>query len=394
MRIGIDTRFLTHPQAGGFKAYTTHLVKALARVDADNEYVLYLDRSGSAGALPQTGPNFRVRVVTGTHRGIGPVWREQVLLARTASQDRLDVFHSPALSAPLFVPCPLLLTIHDMIWYHRPTTAEARPSLRRNLMWWYYRVISERAILRAHALLTVSRSAQSSILQVFASMRERTFVTYEAAGTEFVPVHDAARVSDVRRRHALPVEYILALGSADPRKNIRTLLDAYGKLPVALRARYPLVIVWTHSLLMEDAKAQVSRLGLSNGVRFVHRVSDGDLAVLYNQAKLFVFPSRQEGFGLPLLEAMASGTPVVAADNSSIPEVAGSAALLVDACDPDALSAAMARVLSDPALRADLAHRGVLRARSFSWERCARETVAAYRLVHTSARNRPCSRRP
>jgi glycosyltransferase involved in cell wall biosynthesis len=322
------------------------------------------------------------------------VWREQVLLARTASQDRLDVFHSPALSAPLLIRCPLLMTIHDMIWYHRPPTANGRQSLRRNLMWWYYRVISERAILRAHALLTVSRSAQSSILQVFASMRERTFVTYGAAGAEFVLGHDAARVTDVRRRHTLPLEYIMALGSADPRKNIRTLLDAYSRLPAALRARYPLVIVWTHSLLMEDAKAQVSRLGLCSRVRFVCRVSDGDLAVLYNQATLFVFPSRQEGFGLPLLEAMASGTPVVAGDNSSIPEVAGNAALLVDACDPNALSQAIARVLSDPALRADLAHRGVVRARSFSWERCARETIAAYRLVHNSARNRSCSRRP
>jgi glycosyltransferase involved in cell wall biosynthesis len=377
VRIGIDARFLTHPQPGGFRTYTTHLVRALARVDSENEYVLYVDRpwSESTGDFP---PNFQVRAVTATVTGLGQIWREQVLLARSAVRDRLDVFHAPALSAPLSIHSPLVVTVHDMIWYSGSPAASGGASLRRHLMWWYYRAVPQRAIRRAQALITVSRSAERDILDVFPFVRGRIFVTYEAAGSGFVPAHDPERVGEVRRRYGLPDEYIMAFGSADPRKNVWTLVDAYSRLPEALRARWPLVVIWAHLRLREAVTRQVEDLGLRGRVLLLRDVPDRDMPVLYNQARLFIFPSRQEGFGLPLLEAMASGTPVVAADNSSLPEVAGDAALLIDASDPDAMAGAVSCVLTDPVVRADLVGRGLARARLFSWERCARETLAAY----------------
>jgi alpha-1,3-rhamnosyl/mannosyltransferase len=170
----------------------------------------------------------------------------------------------------------------------------------------------------------------------------------------------------------------LALGSADPRKNMPALVRAYAQLPADLRTKTSLAIVCTHQSLEPRLAGLVDSLNTASRVRFLHQVSADSLVALYNEAALFVFPSIQEGFGLPLLEAMACGTPIVAADNSAIPEIAGDAALLVDPMDADAMAGRMRRVLTDAPLRAALVRAGLRRAATFSWERCARETVDAY----------------
>lgn len=175
--------------------------------------------------------------------------------------------------------------------------------------------------------------------------------------------------------------FILAIGSADPRKNIATLLEAYARLPETMRTRHNLVIVWTHPLLAESIANQARACGIGEHVRFLHHVSNDDLIMLYNAASFFVFPSRYEGFGLPILEAMACGAPVIAANNSSIPEVAGDAAILVDAELPAMMAHAMVRLLEDDALRHEMSARSLHRATAFSWQRCARETLAVYQSI-------------
>jgi glycosyltransferase involved in cell wall biosynthesis len=379
MRIGIDARFLTHPQHGGFKTYTECLIAALAQVDTENEYILYLDRSRDWQTKLPDQRNFTSRVVPGLFPFIGLPWREQVSLSRCAARDRLDLLHSPCLTAPLYLTCPSVVTIHDMIWYFPERYATKPQPPGRRMMELYYRLVPRYAAFHASSIVTVSQASKQEIVQDLHLSADRVFVTYEAARRIYQPVRDEERIRAIRSKHNLNDKFILAIGSADPRKNISTLVNAFGIMPDALRAEFKLVVVWTHPFLTPSLALRIKELGLENQVRFLQSVSDEDLVLLYNVSSLFVFPSLYEGFGLPLLEAMACGTPVVAADNSSIPEIAGDAALLFEAHDAQAIADTMTRVLTNDALRLGLAQKGLGRAEAMTWDKCARQTVDVYR---------------
>jgi glycosyltransferase involved in cell wall biosynthesis len=379
MKIGIDARFLTHPQPGGFKTYTENLIAALAEVDANNTYVLYVDRPPQPGAHIPDRPNFTLQVVSGSAPLVGMFWREQVALARRAARDRIDVLHSPCLTAPLQLSCPSVVTIHDMIWREpRKFSQRTQPSAKRAMIEWYYRFVPERAAHKASAIITVSNDAKNRIVKQLSVAPERIAVTYEAAKSIYRRIDDASPLESVRRKYDLSSGYILAVGSADPRKNLATLARAYALLTDELKSQHPLAIVWTHRFLAREMAEYVQALGIADRVRFLENVSDADLVLLYNAAALFVFPSLYEGFGLPPLEAMACGTPIAAADNSSIPEIVGEAARLFPAADERAMAQTIARILGDTKLRSDLIATGLERAAEFSWLRCARETMAVY----------------
>lgn len=382
MLIGIDARFLTHPQNGGFKTYTKNLVQALSDIDTRNEYILYVDREPEEpNCLPQK-PNFMTRVLPGTTPLIGMAWREQYSLPRHIGRDGLDLFHSPCLTAPLWTRCPLVVTIHDMIWYLPDCSQQTlHKEAKRQLMSWYYRRVPEIVARHATAVITVSYDARDSILRHLPLNAEQIYVTHEAAGTIFRPIDDRERLNRIRQAFGLGTEFVLAIGSADPRKNLRNLVLAYAELPAALRATYHLVIVWTHPLLSAEIERTVATLGLEDSVEFLQGVGDEDLVGLYNIATLFVFPSLREGFGLPPLEAMACGTPVSAADNSSIPEIVGDAAVLFNAEINASITDALHRVLTDEDLQAHLSQIGLERARQFSWTQCAHETLQVYRSL-------------
>jgi glycosyltransferase involved in cell wall biosynthesis len=203
-------------------------------------------------------------------------------------------------------------------------------------------------------------------------------VTYEAAPRIFKRIDDEASIRVVLGRYGLEARYILGIGSADPRKNVQTLLRAYASMELKLQEIHQLVIILTHSSMGINLIQQAQALGLTGRVRFLENVPDNDLVLLYNAAILFVFPSVEEGFGLPLLEAMACGVPVVASDNSSLPEIAADAAILVEARDADAIGSVMSEVLTQESIQQRLRARGMERASSFSWERCALQTILGY----------------
>jgi glycosyltransferase involved in cell wall biosynthesis len=379
MRIGIDARFLTHPQNGGFKTYTENLITALAEIDQKNTYFLYLDRiPDEKTRLPQKN-NLVYRVINGRNPIFGMFLREQFGLPFWAAKDKLDLLHSPCLSAPLHLKCASVVTIHDMIWYSLVNNSmKSHNSIKKKFMNWYYYIVTQHAALNASAILTVSQASKDCITQILGIPSEKVFVTHEASNPIFHQVLNRKQTFAIRRKYDLPCDYIMAIGSADPRKNVSIIFKAFAQLPASTKANYQLVIIWTNSLLAEKLMKHVVELGLDKSVRFIAHVSNEDLVLLYNEASLFVFPSLEEGFGLPPLEAMACGTPVIAADNSSIPEILGDAALLVGADDVDALACNMTQILSDPTAQAELTQKGLDRAALFSWQKCARETIEVY----------------
>jgi glycosyltransferase involved in cell wall biosynthesis len=353
----------------------------LAAIDRDNEYILYLDRAADERANRRPA-NFVTRVVPGATPVIGMPWREQVGLAVYARKDRLDLLHAPNLTAPLRSGCPTVVTLHDVIWLfpERFAQQQASWSVPRQLMQWYYRWIPLWAAQRAAAVITVSQASKDDIVRHLHIAPDRVFVTVEAQNDRFRPA-PIDQVDALRERYRLNGEFIMALGSADPRKNIRTLLNAYSRLSSEVRARYRLVIIWAHESLTAALMRQVEELGLADRVTFIPRVPAADLVLFYNAAALFVFPTLYEGFGLPPLEAMACGTAVVASNNSSIPEVVGEAALLFDADHPESITGAITQALTAPGVRARMIEQGLARAASFSWLECARQTLAAYRFA-------------
>lgn len=388
MRIGIDARFLTHPQVGGFKTYSENLILALSEIDSENEYILYVDRPPNQKTRLPKRSNFKVHIVPSNLPLIGMPWREQISLSRQVNRDRLDIFHSPCLTAPLRAPCPLVVTLHDMIWFFSNEFARKKPwSAHRKVMDMYYRFVPERAARNAAAVLTVSQAAKESIVRHLGLPDEKIFITYEAANSIYRQVGEE-QIEAVRQKYMLNSEFILAIGSADPRKNISTLVQAYSLLPVALQQRFQLVNVWTHQFLAPELKKQIEVLGLGDRVTFLQQVSDENLALLYNAASLFVFPSRYEGFGLPLLEAMSCGTPVIAANNSSIPEVTGDAALLFAADDVEAMARQMSQLLIDCKLQKSLIEKGLERASGFSWMNCGHQTLKVYERIHSAQNER------
>jgi len=253
--------------------------------------------------------------------------------------------------------------------------------MKRRLMQAYYQWAPEKAAQQAVIVITVSHAARNDILRDLHLPAERVVVTHEAASAQYQRVTDETFLDSALKRHGLTPGFLLALGSADPRKNIGTLLKAYARLAPALQTAHPLAIIWAHNHLSGAIAEQARMLGILDHVRFLQHVPDADMPALYSGASAFVFPSRYEGFGLPLLEAMACGTPVIASDNSSIPEVVGDAGLLVTAEDDAGMADAIHRVLTDAGLHSALVQKGLAHAGAFTWRRCAQETLAAYTMA-------------
>ncbi len=367
MRIGIDARLIYYRQAG-IGQYTQSLIEGLAHeAPPDGRFVILQHRHDTHNLTPD--PRFRRRSTwTPCHHPL-----EQLTLPLEIWPLKLDLLHSPDYIPPFRRNCRSVITVHDLAFLHFPellTTDSAR----------YYSQI-DRAVREAEGIIAVSHATQRDLMNLLGVPAHRVTVVHEAANPIFRVIEDEAdALRDVRARYGLPERFILFLGTIEPRKNLPTLIQAYRLLCMAEGPHGPsLVVAGARGWLFDSVFILVEQLGLSDRVLFTGGIPWADVPAFYNLAEVFVFPSLYEGFGLPPLEAMACGTPVVAANVSSIPEVVGDAGLLVDPNDAEGLAEALGRVLNDATLRQDLRRRGLARAAGFSWDRAARETLAVYR---------------
>ena len=366
MRVAIDATAIPRQMAGA-GVYTDSLVRAIREADRENDYVVFARRGAFAG-LARTG--FRIAPAPTPNRPARLLW-EQCLLPLQLRRRGVDLLHSPHHTTPLVAPgCRQVVTFHDLTFFLLP--ARYPPSRRL-----YFQAVSRASARRADALIVPSETVKRDVVRILAVPQSRITTVYEAPAPIFRPIEDGAMLARVRQKYRLPHRFILSVGSLEPGKNRTRLIQAFHKL----RRRgleHRLVIVGGRAWKYEGDLELVERLGLSGEVLFTGYVPAEELAALYNCAELFVFPSLYEGFGLPVLEAMACGVPVVTSNVSALPEVAGDAALLAQPHDIEELADAMERPLRQSRLRASLRARGLKRAAQFSWERAARETVAVY----------------
>lgn len=297
----------------------------------------------------------------------------QFAVARLARRLGLDVVHDPTGAMPLFLTgSARVVTIHDAVPYVYPRTSS-------RLDWLIYRLWLPFAIRRANQVITDSRQSCEDIMANLPVQSDKIVVIPLAADGRFRPM-EPAEVAPILREYGVDGPYILYVGSLTARKNLPRLVEAYARLR-RWSERWKLVVAGVRKWKSAPIFDAVQRLGLESHLHFTGYVADEDLPALYNGADLFAFPSLYEGFGLPVLEAMACGTPVVTSDTSSLPEVAGDAALQVDPYNVEAMADAMRRMLEDGDLAQELRERGLARAAQFSWERTARETVKVYEQV-------------
>jgi glycosyltransferase involved in cell wall biosynthesis len=374
MRIGFNARTLRDPSRRGFNRYTHGLAAALAGLGGDEIYLL-----SDSPVHPSFLDNLPARVVT--VRSWRHLWWEQVVLPRLIRQLRLDVFHAPAsVGLPLAKPCTYVLTVHDVIGRAAPHLV-GRASLLARL---HHRARERVSLRRADAIIAVSEHARQDIARWLGVAAMRMTVVPEGVEPRFRPMESADGVTALSARYALRPRYVLYVGGFDRRKNVGALIDAYATSRAA--AETDLVLAGALTLEWEALRARASALGVEARTRFLGYVPDEHLPALYNGAALFVYPSFYEGFGLQLVEAMACGVPVIAANRTALPEVLAGAGVLVDLDEPAALAKAIDAVLFDPALAARLREQGRRVAAGLTWERAARRTREVYRTAVSGGR--------
>jgi len=368
MRIAFDGTTL-RPERTGVGYYTEHLLQHVAQCEPDSEVFVLSDRPvDTAQPLPP-----RVSLPRETWRVSRLVWM-QTVAPRILRQLRPDVAHFTNGMMPLASPVPTVVTIHDMSLTLYPRYHPARRVLLN-------RPLVNLAARRADAIITVSESAKADILRIFGLASDRVHVVHEAAAPSFRPVRDAEALERVRARYGLADRFILYVGTIEPRKNLLKLFDGFARRRKSGDLRHQLVCAGPYGWLSRGIADHIDRLRIDDAIRFTGYVPFADLPALYTLAEMFVFPSLYEGFGLPVIEAMACGTPVVTGRVAALSEVTGGAVEHVERLDPDALGEALVRLAGDRARRDQLAALGLERARRFSWDRAARETLDVYRRV-------------
>ena len=370
MRVAIDARKL---HDFGIGTYTRNLLRHLARIDHDNEYVL-LCHQPDLGIGTQLGQNFRTVLEPSRNYSV----REQFHIPWVLHRERPDVFHAPHYVLPPAVRCRSIVTIHDCIHLMFP---QYLPNRAASL---YAKASMWSAARRSRKILTVSEASKRDIIRFLNVPADKVVVVYNAIDERFRVAPSDEAIARVRERYQLDHRFVLYVGNIKPHKNLVRLVEAFDRLRARGFDDLTLLIIGDEISKLPALRRAVHSHKLHKHVRFLGYLPDDTLAVLYRLADVFVFPSLYEGFGLPPLEAMACGAPVVTSNVSSLPEVTGDAAVLVDPYDAASIADGVAKVLTDPALRDEMRVKGVARAREFSWERSVSRTREIYQEVaHT-----------
>lgn len=356
LRVGLDGRYI-QDHFPGIGRYTFHLVKELARLEGPETFAVFHNPSA-----PNT--RFDLKSLEGTKVTLWPTdispfsLKSQIALPLAIRQARLDLFHSPHYLLPFLAPCPLVCTVHDTIPLRDPAYMPSRSARLA------YRLALSLALARSRAIIADSAASREDLVRRLGVAHYRVRVVY--LGVDLPDLECGGKERD---------RCILYVGTNKPHKNLPRLVAAYAGAGV----RQPLVIAGAQDPRFPQAQREVEALGLGDRVHFLSHVGEDKLGELYRSADLFVLPSLAEGFGLPALEAMAHGVPVIASNRPALPEVVGEAALLIDPLDVSDLASAIARVLSDKSLAQELARKGRERAALFPWRKTAEGCLSLYR---------------
>jgi glycosyltransferase involved in cell wall biosynthesis len=377
MHVAINAYFWNRPNTGSGQ-YTRQLVYHLNRLVSDLTITLVYPHIAGERPIADVPPSVRVKTVAIKPGHLEKVKFEQLTFPRICQELAVDLAHVPYWGSPLQSPVPIVVTVHDV------TTLLVR-EYRRGLRPRLYTALVSAAARSADHVITDSKASQADIIKHLKIPAERVTPIYLAAGPEFKPDSEFLMDMAILKKYDLPDLYVLYLGGYEIHKNVATLLLAYTYVAKALGEDYPLVLTGTKpdesSPHIPPYDAYITELGLTDSIHWAGQIDEADKPAVYRGAQTFVFPSRYEGFGLPPLEAMACGTPVVTSNSSSLPEVVGDAGFAIDPDDDRQMGGSIIATVVQEELAADLKQKGLAQAATFSWEKTATETLMIYSEV-------------
>lgn len=370
MKIGIDGRAAKLYRGTGIGTYTYQLINNLISIDKENDYLLFLpELLNFDSKIPS---NFSINKIQESNLAF---W-EEVRVPNLLKDQSVDLYHVPqnGVGLPLKKSSSFVITLHDIIPLKMPETVSDR----------YLKIFNEdmpKILDKCEGVITVSEFSKNDIVEGFSFPKEKIFVTHLAPEKIYMPYNKVDSRTYLKNKYSIDSSFILYVGGFSPRKNILGLLEAFSLLKNKYKKDIKLVVAGKHGISYDLYKNRAIELNISNDVIFPGFITLKDMPYFYSSCKMFIYPSFYEGFGLPPLEAMACGAPVIASNVTSIPEILDNSCLLINPNDPKDIYGSMLSILEDKKLEYDLIEKGLARSNSFSWRKCALETLNAYKTI-------------
>lgn len=371
MKIGIEAQRLFRPHKHGMDIVALELIRALQLIDSQNEYFIFVKADEDRSCLTET-PNFHIIEIP----SFNYIFWEQILLPLYAQKYGIEVLHCTSNTAPLFISIPLFLTLHDVIFMEKIIGKNTSSNYQKlgNL---YRKWLVPKIIRKCEEIVTISEVEKANITKTLGLKAESVTVVHNGVSRRFGVKPSHAVIEEFKTRLGIKDDYFLFLGNVEPRKNVQNTVKAFAVF-AEQNPKVKLVITGLETSFIEDILCEINKSELLDRFILTGFVDDGTLLALYSEAKVFLYPSLREGFGLPILEAMAFGTPVVTSNISSMPEVAGEAAFLVNPFSVESIALGMKTAYEDESLRKQKIDLGYLRLKIFTWQKTAEQMINLY----------------
>ncbi|MFP4289288.1 MAG: glycosyltransferase family 4 protein [Bacteroidales bacterium] len=377
MIIGIEAQRIFRKKKHGMDMVALELIRNLQKIDTENQYYIFVKPDEDSACLDET-PNFKIIELGG---GPYPSW-EQIALPRAAEKYKCDILHCTSNTAPVRGKTPLITTVHDIIYMEGISLLKKGGTLYQKFGNMYRRLVVPPVIRKSKKVITVSEFEKQRIADFFGLKDDKLVAVYNGVGRHFQPVTDEKVLSEAKQKYGLPDNFLFFLGNTDPKKNTPTVLKSFALFNWRSETKYKLVMLDYEENALMSLLREIGHPEIRKDIHLTGYVPNMELPSIISQAKIFLYPSLRESFGIPILEGMACGVPVITSNTSSMPEVAGDAALLVDPKNPNEIVRSVNKLLDDPTLKADLAEKGLRRAQKFSWENMAISVAKLYKETY------------
>lgn len=379
MRIGIEAQRLFRPHKHGMDKVALELILNLQIIDKENDYFIFVKPDQDKAVIKPTS-NFKIVEIPGRSY---PFW-EQFKLPKVAKSYHCDLLHCTSNTAPYFRKIPLITTLHDIIYMEGSWLKLLlnKASLYQKFGNIYRRIIVAKVVKNSSRLITVSHFEKENITRFFNLKNKPIQTVHNGVNENFTTKIDADHLRKVKTAYQLPEDYLLHIANKDPRKNTRGVLQAFNEFSKQASASYKLLILGYKEAELKLMLDQIGAIHLRQHIILIGYVSDQDLPAIYYLSTLFLFPSMREGFGIPIIEAMACGVPVITSNTSSMPEVAGDAAHIIDPNKPKEICNGMIKITSDARYREELVQKGLLQSKKFSWNSMATQVLEQYKQLY------------
>lgn len=378
MKIGIEGQRLSRLKKHGMDMVALELIQNLQAIDTANEYVVFMQPGEDEDVFKPT-PNFKIVKLDG---GSYPQW-EQIALPKAALKEGCQILHCTSNTAPVFSKIPLVVTLHDIIYMESSylKILNSSATLYQKFGNMYRKLVVPAILKKSKKVITVSHFEKNRIADFFGmSGDKRLTAVYNGVSEHFVPVTDEVELTRVKQKYNLPDHFIFFLGNTDPKKNTKGTLKAFSDFSKT-HSEFRLVMLDYDLAELKKILNEIGNPALIHSIVLTGYVKNTDLPAIYSQSKVFLYPSLRESFGIPMLEAMACGVPVITSNTSSMPEVAGDAAFIIDPYNTNQITDALTKLVSDNQLRTHLIDRGLIRAKQFTWKAMAENVLSIYNEI-------------